>query len=279
MITRRVTLPGGLGVELFEAGEGQHDRLLVVHGFTGAKEDFEDHIDALAARGWHVVAPDHRGHGASDKPAGVDSYSFSIMADDMFGVADALGWDRFVLLGHSMGGMIAQEMVTARPERIGALILMDTSPACPDGLDADSVNLGREVVREGGLALLVQVQAEQGIDPLSTAAHLRLVAERPGYAERGAQLTLACADDMWLSMVDQIVNLPDTCERLAAVSVPTLVIVGEQDTPFMAHSERMTKTIAGAQLAVIPDAGHSPQFESPDAWSAALNAFLDRVHS
>ena len=125
----------------------------------------------------------------------------------------------------------------------------------------------------------MQIQAEQGIDPLATPAHLRLVAERPGYAERDEQVTLACADDMWLAMVDRIVNQPDTCERLAAVSVPTLVIVGEQDTPFMPHSERMAKTIPGARLAVIPDAGHSPQFESPEAWSAELNVFLDGVRS
>src|SRR5438105_8162906 len=114
MITRRIEA-GGLSFELLEAGAGQTDRLLLVHGFTGAKEDFVDHIDALAARGWHVVAPDHRGHGASDKPTGEDSYSFSIMADDMMALTDALGWDSFVLLGHSMGGMVAQVMVTTRP--------------------------------------------------------------------------------------------------------------------------------------------------------------------
>ncbi len=55
MQTRRITA-NGLELELLEAGEGSHDRLLLVHGFTGAKEDFDDHIDALASRGWHVVA-------------------------------------------------------------------------------------------------------------------------------------------------------------------------------------------------------------------------------
>jgi pimeloyl-ACP methyl ester carboxylesterase len=61
------------------------------------------------------------------------------------------------------------------------------------------------------------------------------------------------------------------------VSVPTLVLVGEQDTPFLADSERMAKTIPGATFAVIPDAGHSPQFENPDAWWDAVSSFLDTV--
>src|SRR5215831_3393456 len=100
---RRVNL-GDLELSIAEAGTGQ-DPLLLVHGFTGAKEDFTPWLDRLAASGWHAVAPDLRGHGASAKPAQETAYSFEIMADDMLGLADALGWDRFVLLGHSMGGM------------------------------------------------------------------------------------------------------------------------------------------------------------------------------
>src|SRR5580704_557581 len=99
------------GVELVVAESGAGGRpLLLLHGFTGAKEDFTEWLDPLAARGWHAVAPDHRGHGSSSKPASDDAYSFAILADDMLGLADALGWDRFALLGHSMGGMVAQVM-------------------------------------------------------------------------------------------------------------------------------------------------------------------------
>jgi pimeloyl-ACP methyl ester carboxylesterase len=265
-----------LAFEVLEAGEDQPDRLLLVHGFTGAKDDFEDHIDALAGQGWHVVAPDHRGHGNSAKPAGEDSYSMALMAADMFAVTDALGWDRFVLLGHSMGGMVAQRMALAGQERLRGLILMDTSPACPDGLDPDMLELGKAVVREQGLAALLKLQAELD-DPLSTPAHQRMLATRPGYAERGERNALNCAAEMWTAIVTEIVGQPDGLEALAAVAVPTLVIVGDQDTPFMAHSERMAKTIPGGRLAVIPDAGHSPQFEAPEPWFAALAGFLDET--
>jgi pimeloyl-ACP methyl ester carboxylesterase len=273
--TRQVRV-GDLDFELLEAGDEHDNRLLLVHGFTGAKEDFEDHVDALAARGWHVVAPDHRGHGNSAKPAGEHNYSMAVMADDMIGVADAIGWDAFVLLGHSMGGMVAQRMATGYPERLRALVLMDTSPVCPDGLDPEVIELAKQVVRDGGMELLVKVQAEMG-GPLDTPAHQRLVETRPGYAERGDQLTRNSAPDMWTAIVAEIIEQPDRLDALRDVGVPALVIVGDQDTPFIAHSERMAKTLPAARLAVIGDAGHSPQFEAPDEWFAVVTAFLAEV--
>src|SRR3954463_5300813 len=92
-----------------EAGAGGRPFLLV-HGFTGAKEDFTEWLDRLADAGWHAVAPDNRGHGASEKPDDESEYAFALLAGDLLALADDLwGPDApFVLLGHSMGGMVAQ---------------------------------------------------------------------------------------------------------------------------------------------------------------------------
>src|SRR5436190_24190959 len=98
---------GEIDLEVAQAGEGGRP-LLLVHGFTGAKEDFTDWLEPLAERGWHAVAPDLRGHGTSAHPEKETDYSLSVFVADVVGLADALGWDRFVLLGHPMGGMIAQ---------------------------------------------------------------------------------------------------------------------------------------------------------------------------
>lgn len=264
---------GAVTLEAISAGAGGRP-LLLVHGFGGAKEDFADHIDALAAAGWHAVAPDLRGHGRSDHPPGGEHYSMAIFAADMLAAADVLGWERFVLLGHSMGGMVAQLMAIEAGHRLDGLILMDTAHAAPDGLDPATVELAQAVVAQGGLQLLVRVQAAEGIDPLATPAHRRLVAERPGYEEFGRSKTLAASPDMWQAVVAEIVGDRDTLEQLAAVRVPALVIQGEQDTPFLAHGARMAKAIPGARLATIPDAGHSPQFENPAAWFAAVTDFL-----
>jgi pimeloyl-ACP methyl ester carboxylesterase len=121
-ITERSIDVGPVELAIREAGEGGRP-LLLVHGFTGAATDFVDFLDPLAEAGWHVVAPDLRGHGGSSHPTAEDDYSFELFAGDVTGLADALGFDRFTLLGHSMGGMIVQVLALSAPERIEALIL------------------------------------------------------------------------------------------------------------------------------------------------------------
>ena len=112
-------------------------------------------------------------------------------------------------------------------------------------------------------------------DPLMTPAFLRLLHDKPGYSEFCDAKLLASSPAMWLAMSHALITQPDRLDGLADVDVPSLVIVGEQDTPFVAHAERMAKTIPGARLAIIPEAGHSPQFENADAWWEALSSFLE----
>src|SRR5437899_4707848 len=170
-------------LEFAEAGRGGRPFMLV-HGFTGAKEDFTEWLEPLAADGWHAVAPDNRGHGVSEKPADEGDYSFSSLADDVFALADSC-WGEgapFALLGHSMGGMVAQVAALRSPERVSALILMDTLPGPLPILSRDELDAAIAVVRERGVDGLAAVLAERG-SKLDTPAHLRVLAERPGYAE------------------------------------------------------------------------------------------------
>src|SRR3954452_17534247 len=96
--------------------EGSGPGLVLVHGCGGAKEDFADHR-ALLARDHTVVTFDHRGHGASDGPSDPAAYSLERLRADTVAVADAAGLDRFRLLGHSMGGMVARRIAVDRPDR------------------------------------------------------------------------------------------------------------------------------------------------------------------
>jgi 2-succinyl-6-hydroxy-2,4-cyclohexadiene-1-carboxylate synthase len=274
VVQRRVQA-GEVGLEVLEAGGGGRP-LLLVHGFCGAKEDFADAVPPLAARGWHVVAPDLRGHGGSGAPSGTAAYGLARFAADVVALAGALSWPRFTLLGHSMGGMVAQLVALGHPERISGLVLMDTSHGPLDEMDAGLIGLAKAVVAEGGTAALVKAQAETE-GPLDTPAHLRLLAERAGYREFCESKTLAAAGDMWLGTIDEMFTQEDRLAALAGLRVPTLVIVGEQDAPFRPHAERMAAAIPGARLVVIGDAGHSPQFEAPEPWWDALSTFLDEV--
>lgn len=276
MDERRVALATGLALEVLEAGAGGRP-LLLVHGFTGAKEDFADHLQALAGSGWHVVAPDLRGHGGSDAPSGPERYTLRTFALDVLALADALGWGRFVLLGHSMGGMVVQHVALEAPDRLVGLVLMDTSAGPLGGLDPELIALGKSVVAQGGMDLLIEAQRDLP-GALETPAHLRVVATRPGYADFGERKLRASAPDMWLGVIDEIVTTQaDRLADLARLSVPTLVVVGEQDAPFLPHARALVGVVPGAQLAVIADAGHSPQFENPDEWFGVLTDFLRRL--
>jgi pimeloyl-ACP methyl ester carboxylesterase len=113
-VNTRMVQVGEVKLAIAEAGLGGRP-LLLLHGFTGSKEDFSDWLDPLAELGWHAVAPDHRGHGESSKPKGVGAYSMSILAHDSVALVDTLGWHRYALLGHSMGGYVAQLVALADP--------------------------------------------------------------------------------------------------------------------------------------------------------------------
>ena len=279
MQERRIRLETGVEVAVLEAVGGARG-LLCVHGWPAAKEDFADHLHELAAvgEGWHVVALDQRGHGRSDKPAGAEGYSLRTLAGDVLALADALGWSTFTLLGHSMGGMVAQVAALAAPTRLDGLILMDTSHGPVGGIDPDLVALGKAVVSEGGMAALVE--AQRSIEgALETEANKRVVSTRPGYTEFGESKTLAASPDMWLGLVDEIVaDQPDRLSDLAASEVlrevPVLLLFGEQDAPFVPHAHRLAEALPHARLELVVDAGHSPQFENPEAYLRLVGGFL-----
>jgi pimeloyl-ACP methyl ester carboxylesterase len=224
------------------------------------------------------VAPDLRGHGASEQPEDEASYSLGRFAADLTALTEALGWQQFVLLGHSMGGMIAQQLVLSSPARVRGLVLMDTTHGPVDWIEPETFALGASMVRARGMRALMELQQSmRENDPLVTPAFMRLLRERPGYEEFCDNKLLASSPAMWQAMAPALLAQTDRLERLARVRVPTLVIVGEQDTPFVAHSERMAKTIPGARLVIVPEAGHSPQFENAGVWWEAITAFLDDI--
>ena len=274
MRTRAVDL-GTLTLDVAEAGAGGRP-VLLLHGFTADKSEVADVLGPLAARGWHAVAPDLRGHGRSDHPTDPDAYSFEILAADVLGLADDLGWDRFALVGHSMGGAVAQVIALDRPERLTALVLASTFHGPVKGISMDLVELGRWVVRESGMSGLADALAARRADnPESIAAFERLLEARPGYAEQSRARLEATSPDMWMALAPRFVDQPDRLDRLARIDVPTAVIVGDLDATMLEDCRRLAQTIPGARLAVIPGVGHVPQVEMPEAWWTVLAGFLD----
>ena len=264
---------GGVDLPVLEAGEGGRP-LLLAHGFTGAGLDFADHLEALAADGWHVVAPTHRGHLDSVHPPEEADYSLAIIADDLLALADGLGWERFTLLGHSMGGMVAQVLALRAPERLDGLVLMDTHHG-PLPIDAELAGHAVALAREAGMQVLADALiARAGEGPLETPAAARLRRERPDLEAVNERKLRGCSAVMYAAMVTEMLGQEDRLEALRGVDLPTLVVVGEQDRPLVGASRRMAEAIPGARLEVIADAGHSPQVEAPEAWAEVVRGFL-----
>jgi len=262
------------GVELEVEVEGSGPGLVLVHGHGGAKEDFSDHAERLAQH-HTVVTFDHRGHGSSDHPTDTAAYSLARMRADTWAVADAVGLDRFRVLGHSMGGMVVRRMPIEQPERIEALVMMDTSAGPVPDLVPELVEMAAHVgLTEGKDALKALLDAGS---PLDIPAYQKVIAERAGYQEFQDRKWAETSVEMWSTIACEVVRQPDDLPLLRALTCPLLVIVGELDVPFVPGSRAMAAQIPDAALAVIRDAGHSPQFEAPDRWIEVLEHFLSTL--
>jgi pimeloyl-ACP methyl ester carboxylesterase len=256
-----------LEVEVHGSGPG----LMLVHGFGGAKEDFADHVPALA-RDHTVVVFDHRGHGASDKPADRAAYSLARLSADTVQVADGVGLGEFRLLGHSMGGMVSRRVALDHRDRVTALVMMDTSAGPIPGFDPSLMEIAAEVALEQGKDKLKELL--DWAPALDTPAYVRTLAEREGYREFVERKWADLSEVMWGTMAIALANQPDDLAEMSTLPCPVLLLVGEQDSPFIAAAQLMLEAIPGAHHVVIPDAGHSPQFENPTAWYEALSTFL-----
>ena len=270
----RVTTDDGVSLATVAVGDPGAPGLLLLHGIGGAKEDFAHHLDALSER-HRVVTFDHRGHGESDKPDDERAYSLDRMALDAACVADAHELHDLRILGHSMGGMVMRRLLFAAPDRAHAVVFMDTSAGAPPGSDTELVAAASEVVRTGGLAALKQLSDE--LDVLGSEAHQRALAERPGFAEYSDYRWHAMSPVMWTTLMHEIVTQPDQLDLLRSLRLPALGLVGDQDVMFLGPMDEIARTVPDAHLVVIPDAGHSPQFENPPAWIAAVLEFLNAL--
>jgi pimeloyl-ACP methyl ester carboxylesterase len=267
----RIEVEDGVSLDVDVRGVGPH--LLCVHGFGGAKEDFADHVDLLAERAT-VVTFDLRGHGGSDGPDDPAAYSLDRLARDVLAVADALGVAHFRLLGHSMGGMVVRRVAVAAPGRVEAVVFMSTAARAPEGLDPDLVDVAAQLALDDFDALKAVLDEAR---VLGTPAYERLLVERPGFREFGDWKWSRVRPAMWAALAPEVVREPDALAEVRRITCPVLVLVGELDAAFFEGSCDLAAAAPDARLVVIPDAGHHPQFESPDAWQEAVVAFLDQL--
>ena len=254
------------------AGDGGR-HVFLLHGLAGSGADFAPRLGSLARAGWDVVAPDLRGHGRSPRGG---TWTFRALADDVVALADELGLDRFCVVGHELGGAVAQELALAVPDRVEGLVLQATA-AGPFPLDRNLAEGGIELVRGAGMDALARAYRILDAGPMETHAARRLRRREP---DRAAQLDAwlrACDADAYASLLAQMLDGADRSLLLAELTVPTLVLVGEEDEALLDEGRRLAEVIPGAVFAALPTAGHCPHAEAPEEWTIFVTGFLGAV--
>jgi len=268
------------GVHVVWDEEGEGDRpLVLVHGFTGSRKDFAPSLADLAEEG-RVLAPALRGHADAHHAGEASAYTLDAAAGDLVAWLDALGIERCDLLGHSMGGFVVERVALEHPDRVASLLLMDTAGRAMAWMDPDLFDVGGKIAVEQGMETLHEMlRARADDDAHRTEADRRLEAEwgAERYWEWRRERVIGMDPHAIAPFGRALAEHPDWLDRLGAVRCPTLVLVGEHDTPFLECARELAEAIPDAEHVVLPEAGHQPQLESPEHWTDALREHLERV--
>jgi 3-oxoadipate enol-lactonase len=224
---------------------------------------WEPQAAALAAR-YRVLRYDTRGHGGTDAPAG--PYSLHQLGEDAAALLRGLGIERTHFVGLSMGGMIGQMLALNSPGMLRSLVLCDTSSRVP----AEARPVWDERIR---------VATAKGMEPhveptLSRWFTAPFIAQHPEAVEAVRAMIRETTPQGYIGCCHAIKAL-DLTDRLTAVSVPTLIVVGEDDpgTP-VAAARTIHERIAGSELVILKSASHLSNLEQAEAFSGAITAFL-----
>jgi 3-oxoadipate enol-lactonase len=258
-----VTLPA-----FIEAGDGD-TLVLMLHGIGGGAaiwgERGSDSVRALAAAGFKAVAMDFPGYGAS-QALGVPA--MAAMVSSVVALVQSFKPRRTVLVGHSMGGMVAQELVALGGAPVDALVLACTSASFgkSDGAWQAQFIASRLAPLDAGLGMAgMAAQLVPGLVAPNAATHAR---------ELATQVMSAVPEATYREALRAIASF-DRRVELARISVPTLLLAAAQDqTAPPEVMRRMAERVPGAQYVCLADAGHIANVEQPQAFNAALLGFL-----
>ncbi|WP_413991159.1 alpha/beta fold hydrolase [Labrys okinawensis] len=250
----------GIRIHVEEQGHGELS-LVFLHYYGGSSRTWAKVIAALP-QSHHTIAIDHRGWGESDAPA--SGYGLADLADDAQGVIEALDLKRYVLIGHSMGGKVAQLLASRRPKGLAGLVLVASSPPPAMAVPPEA----REAMAR---AYATRESIGMAIDQMLTAKVLS-PEDREQVIEdslRGAPQAKAAWP--WST------SLEDITGDVAAIDVPTIVIAGELDRVDSVDllKKELLPRIPHAALHVVPGTGHLSPLESPEEVAKLVEDFIE----
>lgn len=227
--------------------------VVLTHGISASGATWRFQVPELA-KFCRAVTWDLRGHGESDSPPG--PYALADLARDLLQVADEVGAEQIVPLGHSAGGAIALQFALDHPERTRALILVGTA--------SEANEKSRDFYHQ-----LAAIAEERGMDA---------VVKRLGMAREAANLVPA-EPRGFAHVTRAMAGLKENplTERLGEIRCPTLILVGEKDFLGAGGSVIMSRRIANAELEIVPERGHGLFLEDPEGFNRRVVAFLQKL--
>jgi pimeloyl-ACP methyl ester carboxylesterase len=258
------------GVELAYEDEARGAVLVLLHGFPFNRSMWREQSRALSAT-CRVVAPDLRGLG--ETPRGEGALTMGEMAEDVAALLDTLNVERVVLGGLSMGGYVAFEFFRRFRSRVRALVLADTRPQA----DTDEGRRTREETAQRVLRDGMEPVADSMLPKLLSAATRE---REPDVVERVRAMMLGTRPEGAAAALRAMAARRDQTEMLTSIDVPTLIVVGGDDsiTP-PSDAEAMGAKIKGSRLVRIEGAGHMSNVERPEEFNRALGEFVGGLPS
>jgi pimeloyl-ACP methyl ester carboxylesterase len=257
------------GVEMQYDLQGTGEPLVLIHGAQGDRSMFSGLVPVFAKQ-FQVLTFDQRGSGQSEKPD--MDYSIALLADDTAALMDHVGFASAHIIGVSMGGMIAQELVLRHPQKVRSLVLGCTTPGGPK-----AVRLGGEALTKAYST--TPMSAEERGKALAEAAFTK------GYIEQHPEIIPAMIEARRQRPIDPVAlghrmkaaYAHNTYDRLPQIACPTLVITGKDDALISwENSQILADRIPGAQLVLLEPAGHVFWTEQPEQSIEAILTFLNQ---
>jgi pimeloyl-ACP methyl ester carboxylesterase len=295
LATTRIALPTGVTLNVQQGGPEGADAILFLHGFPESHRTWRAVAPALASD-FRVVAPDQRGFAGSDKPEGVEAYRTERIVEDLIALADALGLERFTLVGHDWGGAVAWLAALRHPHRIGRLVIVNAphplifqkslidDPA--QRAASQYMNAFRNPAMEQGIAAMgwesfyaktFGSHADLSrVPPEEKAAYL---ANWSAPGALTAMLNWYRASEIIVPQIGEEVAAPAwTQAPFPALKMPVLVIWALGDKALLpAQLEGLDALIDDLRLVTIPDAGHFVPWEQPETVIAAIRDFMSEA--